>query len=226
MNKRIVLICAMLWYGVVAAYGQAATAATEAEAAYTRTITERAQKIVTGLNLTDSTQGRRVRDVIVQQYRDLNTIHEAHKAAVKSIRDRKDTDKAKTDAEIKALENTREEKLAALHPQYLSKLSALLTPAQVEQVKNGMTYGVLPITYKGYQDMLPSLTDEQKKQILDYLTEAREHAMDAGSSDEKHGWFGKYKGRINNYLSKAGYDMKKAGEDWEKRRKAAEGKSK
>ncbi len=82
-----------------------------------------------------------------------------------------------------------------------------------------MTYGVLPITYRGYLDMLPSLTDEQKKQIKDYLTEAREHAMDAGSSKEKHGWFGKYKGRINNYLSKAGYDMKKAGDDWEKRRK-------
>jgi Spy/CpxP family protein refolding chaperone len=181
---------------------------------------------VKGLNLSDSTQGKRVRDVIVQQYRDLNTVHEAHKAAVKAIRDRKDADKTKADGEIKELEKTREEKLAALHPQYLAKLSALLTPAQVEQVKDGMTYGVLPITYKGYLDMLPSLTDEQKKQIKDYLTEAREHAMDAGSSEEKHGWFGKYKGRINNYLSKAGYDMKKAGDDWEKRRKAAEGKSK
>ncbi len=129
-------------------------------------------------------------------------------------------------ARSKNLKKTREEKLTALHPQYLTKLSALLSPTQVEQVKDGMTYGVLPITYEGYLDMLPSLTDEQKKQIKDYLTEAREHAMDAGSSEEKHGWFGKYKGRINNYLSKAGYDMKKAGDDWEKRRKAAEGKSK
>ncbi len=223
MSRRMVILCALLWTGVVAAFGQAATAASEADA-YTRTITERAEKIVKGLNLSDSTQGKRVRDVIVQQYRDLNTVHEAHKVAVKAIRDRKDADKAKTDGEIKELEKTREEKLAALHPQYLAKLSALLPPAQVEQVKDGMTYGVLPITYKGYLDMLPSLTDEQKKQIKDYLTEAREHAMDAGSSEEKHGWFGKYKGRINNYLSKAGYDMKKAGDDWEKRRKAAEGK--
>jgi hypothetical protein len=29
--------------------------------------------------------------------------------------------------------------------------------------------------------------------------------------------FGKYKGRINNYLSAAGYDMKKEGEEWQKR---------
>ena len=38
---------------------------------------------------------------------------------------------------------------------------------------------------------------------------------------EKHGWFGKYKGRINNYLSKAGYDMKKAERDMFARKKEA-----
>ena len=55
-----------------------------------------------------------------------------------------------------------------------------------------------------------SLTAEQKAQILAWLTEARELAMDGSTSDEKHAVFGKYKGKINNYLSKAGYDAKKA----------------
>jgi hypothetical protein len=50
-----------------------------------------------------------------------------------------------------------------------------------------------------------------------WLVEARELAMDEGSSDAKHAVFGKYKGRINNYLSAAGYDMKKEGEEWQKR---------
>ncbi len=61
------------------------------------------------------------------------------------------------------------------------------------------------------------LTEEQKKYIYAALVEAREHAMDGGSSKEKHGWFGKYKGRINNYLSKAGYDLNKESTDWHKR---------
>jgi hypothetical protein len=91
-------------------------------------------------------------------------------------------------------------------------------------VKDGMTYNILPITYKGYQEMIPNLTIQQKQQILTYLTEARDHAMSAGSSDKKHWWFGKYKGRINNYLSSEGYDLKKAGEEWDKRRKES-GKS-
>jgi hypothetical protein len=80
-----------------------------------------------------------------------------------------------------------------------------------------MTYRVLPITYAAYLDELPNLTDVQKAQIKAWLLEAREHAIDAESSEKKHAWFGKYKGRINNYLSKQGYDMKKAEIDWQKR---------
>jgi len=57
--------------------------------------------------------------------------------------------------------------------------------------------------------MIPQLSDEQKKKIFDWLVEAREYAMDAESSEKKHAWFGKYKGRINNYLSAEGIDMKK-----------------
>jgi len=88
---------------------------------------------------------------------------------------------------------------------------------QIEKIKDGMTYRVFPITYAAYLDMLPNLTIEQKEQIFNWLKEARELAMDEGSSDDKHKVFGKYKGRINNYLSAAGYDMKKEGEEWQKR---------
>jgi len=54
-----------------------------------------------------------------------------------------------------------------------------------------------------------------------WLAEAREHAMDAQSSNKKHEWFGKYKGRINNYLSKQGYDSQKERQGWEDRTKKA-----
>jgi len=66
------------------------------------------------------------------------------------------------------------------------------------------------VTYRRYQQVLPELTDEQKREILANLIEARELAMDGGSSDEKHAIFGKYKGRINNYLSAQGYDLRAA----------------
>jgi hypothetical protein len=87
-----------------------------------------------------------------------------------------------------------------------------------------MTYSVLEVTYRAYLDELPTLTEKQKARILADLTEAREHAMDAESSEKKHAWFGKYKGRINNYLSAEGFDMKKAGEEWAQRTREKQGK--
>ena len=50
-----------------------------------------------------------------------------------------------------------------------------------------------------------------------WLKEAREFAIDAESSKKKHEMFGKYKGRINNYLTKRGYDLTKEREEWYKR---------
>lgn len=193
------------------------------EAAYSRTITERAAKIVgkiDGLKVTDSMQ---VRDVIADQYRALNDIYEQQKTRKAAIKAQPATEATK--AELAKVEAETTAALDKLHPQFLKKLSRRLTPAQVDQVKDGMTYGVLPLTMNAYNDMLPNLTAEQRAQMLAWLTEAREHAMDGGTSEQKHAWFGKYKGRINNYLSAAGIDMNQAGKDWQARiaaRKAAE----
>ncbi|QIP13622.1 DUF3826 domain-containing protein [Spirosoma aureum] len=185
------------------------------EAVYTRVINERAAKIVAGLGITDERASAHVQQTITQQYRSLNAIHESRKEALNTLKSI--TEKETAEAEKNKIEAESMDKLKKLHDAYLSKLAADLNPTQVEKVKDGMTYGVLPLTYKGYQSMLPDLTDTQKTQILAYLTEARELAMDAESSEKKHAVFGKYKGRINNFLSAAGIDMKKASKEWEER---------
>ena len=192
------------------------------EAAYTRTITERAAKIVATLGVADAAKATQVRDVIAGQYRQLNDVHEARKAQLAALKAKPQD--ASTAAETKKIEDQTTAALDKLHGKYLKQLGRHLTPAQVDQVKNGMTYGVLPLTMHAYEDMLPTLTEAQKTQLLTWLTEAREHAMDAGTSEQKHAWFGKYKGKINNYLSAAGIDMNQAGKDWQARlaaRKAA-----
>ena len=58
---------------------------------------------------------------------------------------------------------------------------------------------------------------------LGWLKEGREFAIDAESSKKKHEAFGKYKGRINNWLSKRGYNLTKEREQWAKRVKARGG---
>ena len=91
------------------------------------------------------------------------------------------------------------------HFGFIAQLALFLNDTEIETVKDVMTYNVVNVTYKAQLDMIPTLKEEEKVQILAWLKEAREYAIDAESSKKKHETFGKYKGRINNYLSKRGY---------------------
>ncbi|MDR7212547.1 DUF3826 domain-containing protein [Flavobacterium piscis] len=188
-----------------------------ADPEYIKVTNERAAKIVEKLALGNKEKETAVTNIIAQQFRDLSKIHDARDAEIKKVKDNSSLAKEKQNAEIEKLKSKADKSIDKLHKSYLKKLGTQLNEAKITEVKDGMTYGVLPITVAGYNDMLPNLTKEQKKYIYDALVEAREHAMDGGSSKEKHGWFGKYKGRINNYLSKQGYDLNKESKDWHKR---------
>jgi hypothetical protein len=191
------------------------------EQAYLKVIDQRAQKIVATLEIKDAAKAKRVKVIIASRYHQLNDWQNAEESKVKAAKAKNSADKAALKAQIASYEKEEEAKIDSSHKDYILALSGELTPQQVDKVKDGMTYNVLPITYKGYQEMIPDLTNKQKEQIFAWLTEAREHAIDAGSSEKKHWWFGKYKGRINNYLSAQGYDLKKEGEEWQKRRDSA-----
>lgn len=224
MKKYLVMMCICLMAGIVTVSAQTQTKAEQDN--YTKVITDRSAKIVTAIGVTDSAKFKKVRDILVDQYRTLGVIHDTRNAKVKEIKNQLANDKAAANTKIAAIDSSVDKQLNARHVVFLAKLSKELTPEQVTGVKDGMTYNVLKVTYNAYTDELPQLTNEQKTQIMTWLVEAREKAIDAESSDKKHEVFGKYKGRINNYLSKQGYDMKQAGIEWQKRikeREAAKG---
>jgi len=204
----------------IASVGAVSAQAKQSEADYNKVITERAGKIVTTIGVTDSVKFKKVREVIANQYKALGAIHDGRNAEAKSIKDAAGADKNAANVKTAALDSNVNQKLSVLHKEYLAKLGKELTPDQITGVKNGMTFNVLNVSYNAYMDELPNLTDAQKTQIMAWLVEARELAIDAESANKKHEVFGKYKGRINNYLSKQGYDMKKAGEEWQQRIKA------
>lgn len=184
---------------------------------YVKVTNERAAKIVTKLDLKNEAKEKVVSSIIAQQFRDLTEIQDGRDAEIKKVKEDTSLAKEKQNEKIDKLKAKADESIAKLHKSYIKKLSKELSEDKITEVKDGMTYGVLPITVAGYNDMLPNLTAEQKDYIYKALVEAREHAMDGGSSKEKHGWFGKYKGRINNYLSKQGYDLNKESKDWHER---------
>ncbi|MET3503288.1 hypothetical protein FHW88_000571 [Mucilaginibacter sp. SG538B] len=184
---------------------------------YIKVITERSNKIITGAGITDSVKFKKVRDIVVAQYSDLNTIYDARKAKVNDIKTQMPDDKAGANAKIALVDSNVAKQVKVLHTSYINKLNKELSADEVDKIKDGMTYRIYPITYTAYQDEIPTLTGEQKDKIKGWLLEARENAIDAESAEKKHAWFGKFKGRINNYLSAQGYDMKKEGEEWQKR---------
>lgn len=219
MKKVLFLAVVLMLAGQTLLHAQTTDA--DKAAQYTAVITKRADKIVAKLGIADSAKYKRVVGVIADQYRSINDLHDARNAKVKQIKDNTTIDKAAATSQVKALDDELEQKINALHVNYLSKLGKDLSTDQVDRVKDEMTYNILPLTYKAYLDEVLNLTETQKAQIKTWLIEAREHAIDAESSEKKHAVFGKYKGRINNYLSSQGYDMKKEGEEWQKRIKAA-----
>lgn len=183
--------------------------------AYVESIVNRSQKIVDKLGVENPKDAEAVRNIIANRYFELNDIYEVRDAKKKQINETLQGD-AKSEA-LKAAETEKDAALYRSHFAFPAALSLYLNEKQVEAVKDGMTYGVVDVTYTATLEMIPSLTQEEKAQIYAWLVEAREFAMDAENSNKKHEAFGKYKGRINNYLSKRGYDLVKEREGWYKR---------
>ena len=191
-----VLFAAILSLLSITVSAQVALKVEGQDSAYVETIKQRAQKIVDGLDLTDAQKAENVRNIIANRYFLLNDIHSKY-------------DKSQQDA--------RDAELYKHHFELASALALYLTDEQIDAVKDGMTFGRLKRDYKAQLEMIPSLTDEEKAQILIWLREAREYAMDAADSKGKHFWFDKYRGRTNNWLSARGYDLKKERDAWMKR---------
>lgn len=219
--KKIVLMSLLLLCGWISA-GAVDLNKENRDPKYVESIVNRSQKIVDKLGLTDVKVAKDVCNIIANRYFELNDIYEIRDAKVKNVKESGLTGDAKNEA-LKAAENEKDAALYRSHFAFPASLSLFLNEEQIEAVKDGMTYGVVKVTYEATLDMIPSLKEEEKVQIYAWLVEAREFAMDAENSNKKHAAFGKYKGRINNYLAKRGYNLTKEREEWAKRVKARGG---
>lgn len=212
---RTILIALLLLSGWISA-GAVDLNKENRDPKYVESIVARSQKIVDKLAITDAKVAEEVRNVIANRYFELNDFYEVRDAKVKQVKESGLTGEAKNSA-LKAAEEEKDAALYRSHFAFPAALSLFINQTQIEAVKDGMTYGVVKVTYDSHIDMIPSLTEEEKGQIYAWLVEAREFALDAENSNQKHAAFGKYKGRINNYLAKRGYDLKKEREAWYKR---------
>jgi hypothetical protein len=187
---------------------------------YVQTIVGRSQKVTDALKITGTAEGEQVLNIVANRYFKLNDIYAERDSLKKLASALQGAEKQKA---MTVAENQKDMKLYRSHFGFIAQLSLYLNDSQIETVKDVLTYNVVKVTYDAQCDMIPTLKTEEKAQILAWLKEAREYAIDAESSNKKHETFGKYKGRINNYLSKRGYDLTKEREEWAKRVKARGG---
>jgi len=202
----VVLFSFVLGQSALAQWSTPPATSAETERLYTEAIEKRANDILTALAVPDPAKCIKVHDIIVAQYRSLRARDEAIDSLLRIV----GKDVNYTNRSVYLLGECR-----PLHDQFLAKLTAVLTPEQIEKVKDKMTYNKVKVTYDAYCSIIPDLTDSEKAKILEQLTLAREEAMDGGSAPEKSEIFQKYKNQINTYLTSDGHDVAKAFKDWD-----------
>jgi len=189
------------------------------------TLEKHIHPILSAVSLNDAAKEAKVRAVAVTYVQALKTWHAANDAQIKSLWSEFNTARSKQSV---ADANDALAKIDAVYAgfrpqreQFLADLAAVLTPVQVEAVKDALTINKVKITYDVYLQIFPALTDAQKAVVLQNLKAAREEALDCEAMTEKSAFFKKYKIKIEDeYLTAQGYDPKQARKDFAAKQKA------
>lgn len=154
---------------------------------------KRAQGIMDSLKLTDKDQAARVKRYIVNFILTLKNLHEGKNPPT-------------GEAKKKALVKARDTLYAGLDAEKLSDEQKLV-------VKNGLSANHYRINTDAFRNLVPTLTDEEKLYIDTQFAEVCDEAVLLNSGSAKGELFVHRRGRINNYLSKRGYDLKKLSQE-------------
>jgi hypothetical protein len=181
---------------------------------------QRAQQLLSVLDIADADKQSKVGAIISSYLDSLENVISVRKLKMEAASHSSENQEL-NDARSHSAWDAAAGKLNKLHATFLGKLSSLLTIQQVDRVKDQMTENRLRAEYNRFLELLPNLTEQHKSQVMTYLVEARENAMDAETEDMRGQWFIKYRGRANNFLAAAGYDLRKATEVLEQKKQSA-----
>ncbi|HXT12190.1 MAG TPA: DUF3826 domain-containing protein [Candidatus Angelobacter sp.] len=226
---KVSLICALAAFilaGNLCSISAQTSAATQPKAVdqEQHTIEKHTRPVLKALKLDDAAKEAKVRDIVWDYTKALDAWHQQNDAQIKALW--KDFNQARS-KKNEAIANLALEKIDGVyasfrpeHDRFLSELGTVLTPEQVETVKDVLTVKKVEVTYNAYQQIFHGLTDAQKAFILKNLKAAREEAINAGSMNEKSAFFKKYKIKIEAYLTSQGYDVKQSYRDFVAKQKA------
>lgn len=174
-------------------------------------------KVLKALSLSNDSIQKNIEVIVMNRYLELREIHQEYDKRNKVI-EATNFSKEEKDKELERSYYQYNSDLYRSRFGYIAWLSFYLSDEQVEMVKDAMTHNLLQVRYNDFLDLLPNLTKSDKNRVHHWLIEAREFSMDFETPRKMRQMFTKYRGRINNYLSSRGYDLRKATEEQEARR--------
>ncbi len=175
-------------------------AAAHATSDFERRIAGRAANQVKRLQLSDDERAGKARAVVTRFYRDLNAAQEQRDQQLQGI--------APGDlAQLHRAQFEADKRIQTVYGELIGGLAAIVDEKQIEALKDGMTFDMVPLSFATYQRLFPDMNARQKTQVYDWLVDAREIAIVAGSAETKLDVFRVNKMRMHAYLAAQGFDV-------------------
>lgn len=113
-----------------------------------------------------------------------------------------------------------------VHEKLMKDLRRVLTEEQVEQILDTYTVGKVAFTLKGYQAIVPDMTEEETAFVLEQLKLAREQAIDYKNMKQISAIFEIYKTKCEQYFNEHGRNWRQMFKDYVNKRKAEKAQNK
>lgn len=113
-----------------------------------------------------------------------------------------------------------------VHEKLMKDLCRVLTEEQVEQILDKYTVGKVAFTLKGYQAIVPDMTEEETAFVLEQLKLAREQAIDYKNMKQISAIFEIYKTKCEQYFNEHGRNWRQMFKDYVNKRKAEKAQNK
>lgn len=212
--KQVLCFCLLLLFGNVNAQ----------DAGLKDELQQKAQRWVDSLKLDDKIKADKVQQAIVMHLTAVRGWHNSHPFTQVPAGINPATGNKLSDLDRQLI--VCSSKPATIHTSLMQVLNAELNVEQVAFILDQYTIGKVAFTLKGYEAIVPDLTEKERTQIRKNLEQAREQAIDYKNMKEISGIFEIYKTKCEQYLNSNGRNWRQLFKNYVDKVKAEKEKKK
>jgi hypothetical protein len=211
MIKKKLIICVIVFATCsIALYAQTGTnsaqSSEDVKAKLDADQEKKATEWVASLNLNDAEKVTRVKTAIYTHLKTIRDWHNEHPFTTVPAGINPATGNRLSDLDRQVIANSAMPK--SVHEDLMNALNKDLSPEQVEMILDKYTVGKVAFTMKGYKAIVPDLKPEEEAQIITYLKQAREQAIDYKNMNQISAIFEIYKTKSEQFLNSNGRNWK------------------